>query len=64
MYSAAYALLLYEKSGDEKVIGDVCDFFSEFFDFIPVVMIIHISSGFLNAVDVAEIVSDGLDVIN
>lgn len=43
---------------------DACDWFSEFFDFIPVVMIIHISSGFLNAVDVAEIVSDGLDVVN
>ena len=28
------------------------------------VMIIHISSGFLNAIDVAEIVSDGLDVVH
>ena len=47
-----------------KGAGDVCDLFSEFFDFIPVVIIIHISSGFLNAVDVAEIISDGLDVVN
>ena len=51
-------------SGNEKGAGDICDWFTEIFDFIPVVIIIHISSRFLNAVDVAEIVSDGLDVVN
>ena len=53
-----------KKSGNEKSIGDVLDWFCEIFDFIPIVMIIHISSDFLNTVDVAEIVSDGLDVVN
>ena len=53
-----------KKYGHEKSIGDVYDWFCEIFDFIPIVMIIHISSDFLNTVDVAEIVSDGLDVVN
>ena len=53
-----------KKYGHEKSSGDVFDWFCEIFDFIPIVMIIHISSDFLNTVDVAEIVSDGLDVVN
>ena len=52
------------KYGHEKSSGDIFDLFCEIFDFIPIVMIIHISSGFLNAIDVAEIVSDGLDVVH
>ena len=53
-----------KKFGYEKSSGDVLDWFCEIFDFIPIVMIIHISSDFLNTVDVAEIVSDGLEVVN
>ena len=43
-----------KNGGEAKNAGEVCDWFCEFFDLIPVVMIIHISSGFLNAVDVAD----------
>ena len=56
--------VLMKKYGYEKSSGDLFDWFCEIFDFIPIVMIIHISSDFLNTVDVAEIVSDGLDEVN
>lgn len=51
------------KCGHEKGSGEVFDWFCEIFDFIPIVIIIHISSGFLNAID-AEIFSVDLDVVH